>query len=83
MSLANGDSGAVAEDVDLAPFLNRGFDGAAAIGCAAHIAVERNRVAVLILNLGNGLASLRVINFEHGDRRTHFGQQESNAATDT
>ena len=42
---ADGNAGAVAEDVDLAPFLNRRFDGAAAIGCAAHIAVERQAPA--------------------------------------
>jgi len=65
--LADGDSGTVAQDVDLAPFLNGGFDGPAAIGCAAHITVERKRVAVLILNFGDGVASLRFIDFEHGD----------------
>src|SRR5438477_6493556 len=79
--LAYGNAGAVAQDIDLATFLNDGLDGAAAVRGAADVTLQGHSASLLIVNLLRGLARFRVINVEYGNGSSELSKSRRDATT--
>ena len=80
--LANGDAGAVAEDVDAFPLADRALDGEPTIGSATDVAFCEERFPALGSNLSRGFLALLRIDVEHRDERSHLSEADGNAAPD-
>ena len=80
--LANGNAGAVAENVYPARTFDDGPDGTPASGGAADICIYKDRCACLRFNFRGALASFHVIDVKQGNECAHLRQAKRNPAAD-
>ena len=71
---ADGDTGAVTEDIDLAGSFGDGSRAPLAIGYTADVALQEKNLASLLLNFSGGRSSFVFVDVEDGDEGSHFSQ---------